>query len=88
MRALLASVRRKILGETWTIPLGVSAALALALLARALLPHHEWQLLGGFALAALLIATLIRSLPTDHRRASNQHAAGQTQQPTTRRTDR
>ena len=71
MRALLASLARKILGETWTIPLGVSAALVLALLPRSVLCHDEWQLVGGFALAALLFATLIRSLPADDRRASN-----------------
>ena len=65
MKSLLASLRRKLLGETWTIPLGVCSAILLALLARALLPQGEWQAVGGFALAALLIATLVRSLSSD-----------------------
>jgi hypothetical protein len=63
VRSLIASLRRKLLGETWTIPLGVCSAILFALLARALLPDGEWQTVGGFALAALLIATLLRSLP-------------------------
>ena len=88
MRALLVSVRRKVLGETWTIPLGVSATLGLALLVRALLPEGDWQLVGGFALAVLLIATLIRSLPTKYRRASKQRSAAQPHQQTTTRTTR
>jgi hypothetical protein len=65
VRSLLVSLRRKLLGETRTIPLGVSSAILLALLARAVLPHGAWQTVGGFALAALLIATLVRSLSTD-----------------------
>jgi hypothetical protein len=65
VRSLLASLRRKLLGETWTIPLGVCSAILLALLARGLLPHDEWRPVGGFALAAPLIATLVRSLSTD-----------------------
>jgi hypothetical protein len=64
VRSLIASLRRKLLGETWTIPVGVCSAILFALLARALLPDGEWQTVGGFALAALLIATLLRSLST------------------------
>ena len=38
MRALLSSLRKLILGETWTIPLGVGAGLGLAVALRASVP--------------------------------------------------
>ena len=43
MRPLLSSLRRLIFGETWTIPLGVGAALILAVLMRAALPETAWR---------------------------------------------
>jgi hypothetical protein len=80
--ALLSSVRRKLFGETRAIPLGIAGSLLLALLFRAVLPRSEWQLAGGFALTAAVIATLIRSLPIDKRRAG---ARITTAQPTNRK---
>jgi hypothetical protein len=77
MTTLLKSIRRKILGETRAIPLGVATTILLAYLARDLLPHGEWQTAGAFALAAAIIATLILALPADLRRANNRHAATQ-----------
>jgi uncharacterized membrane protein YkvA (DUF1232 family) len=71
MRSLLLTLRRKVLGETWTIPLGLAAALVLALVLRAVLSGSEWQTFGRFALAGLLIATLIRSLPLGRRLTDN-----------------
>lgn len=68
MSALLSSARRKLLGETRTIPLGIAAALMIALLLQGLLPPHDWQLVGGLALAAAVITTLLRSLPIDNPR--------------------
>jgi hypothetical protein len=62
MSAALKSLRRLILGETWTIPLGVAGALVLAVLIRAALPEGTWQAVGGFTLAALLVAALASSL--------------------------
>jgi hypothetical protein len=62
MRTLLSSLRRLIFGETWTIPLGVGAALALAALARAALPETAWRTAGGFYLAGLVVAALTVSL--------------------------
>lgn len=62
MRSLLRSLRRLILGETWTIPLGVGAALVLALLLRAWLPGTAWRAAGGFLLAVFVLATLACSL--------------------------
>ena len=62
MRPLLGSLRRLIFGETWTIPAGVAAALVLAGMLRAALPESTWQTIGGFCLAALVIAVLVWSL--------------------------
>jgi membrane protein implicated in regulation of membrane protease activity len=58
MRALLTSLRDLIFGETWTIPLGVGAALAVSLLLRDALPESIWSAGGGFVLAAVVIATV------------------------------
>jgi hypothetical protein len=84
---LLKSVRRKILGETRAIPLGIAATVLLASVTRVLLPHDEWQTAGAFALAAAIIATLIFSLPADIRGPSKQSAADQLDSNTTTRTD-
>jgi hypothetical protein len=85
--ALLKSVRRKILGETRAIPIGIAATILLASLTRALLPHGEWQTAGAFALAAAIIATLIISLTADIRGPSNQHPASDPDSNTTTRTN-
>jgi hypothetical protein len=62
MKTLLGSLRHLILGETWTIPLGVGATIAVAVAIRALLPEAEWEAAGGFCLAAFVLATLTFSL--------------------------
>ena len=62
MSGLVISLRRLIFGETWTIPLGVGAALVVAVLIRAALPDDLWTSAGGFGLAALVIAALVYSL--------------------------
>ena len=62
MRAVLASLLRLILGETWTIPVGVFGSIALALLLRATLPADAWHAAGGFALATFVVSTLACSL--------------------------
>jgi hypothetical protein len=62
MRAVLASLLRLILGETWTIPAGVFGSIALALLLRDTLPEDVWRGAGGFALAAFVVSTLAYSL--------------------------
>ena len=61
MKALLGSLRSLILGETWTIPLGVAFTLAAALVLRAALPAHVWTHEGGFMMAGLLAVTLTAS---------------------------
>jgi hypothetical protein len=62
VRSLLNSLRRLILGETWTIPLGVGASLGLAMLIRAWLPAAAWKAAGGFCLAAFILGVLAYSL--------------------------
>jgi hypothetical protein len=65
VRPFLHSISRKLFGETRTVPLGVTAAVVLALLLQTLLPRGDWQWIGGFAFAAALIATLLFSLHTN-----------------------
>jgi hypothetical protein len=62
MSGLPGSLRRLIFGETWTIPLGVGAALAAAELMRTALPESVWTSAGGFGLAVMVVAALACSL--------------------------
>jgi len=62
MIALLRSLRSLILGETWTIPLGVGAAILVAALLRSAFSDQLWDELGGFVLAGMVAATLIGSI--------------------------
>jgi hypothetical protein len=62
MKSFVGSLRKLIFGETWTIPLGVGAALGLALLVRDALPQSTWHAAGGFCLTALIVATLAFAL--------------------------
>jgi hypothetical protein len=64
MTALLRSLRALVFGETWTIPLGVGATLAIAAVARSVLSARVWHQGGGFMLAGLVVATLAVSLCT------------------------
>lgn len=59
MIALLRSLRSLILGETWTIPIGVAAAVVITALLRSAFPEHVWDRIGGFVLAAMIAATLV-----------------------------
>jgi hypothetical protein len=60
--AFLRSLRSLLLGETWTIPIGVGASLMIAAVLRSALPAHLWHEGGGFVLAALVAATLTVAL--------------------------
>ena len=82
MIAILRSARRKVLGETRAIPLGVATTILLAYPTQSLLPNGEWQTAGAFALAAAMIATLVFSLPADIR-GSNSQPAGTRPDPNT-----
>lgn len=59
----LRAVRKLVLGETWTLPLGIAVAVGVAALLRvAAGPHGWWREAGGAVLLALLIAVLIASV--------------------------
>jgi hypothetical protein len=60
--ALLRSLRSLILGETWTIPIGVAVAVLTADLLRSAVSEQLWDELGGFALAAMVAVTLVASI--------------------------
>lgn len=60
--SVLSAVRRAILGETWTLPLGMTAiVLVAAFLVRPLLPGL-WDHAGGFLLLAGVGAILTLSV--------------------------
>ena len=62
MIAFLRSLRALILGETWTIPIGVGASLLIADALRSELSAEFWQRGGGFVLAGLVATTLAVAL--------------------------
>jgi hypothetical protein len=56
----LRTLRKLVLGETWTLPLGVAVAVGAAGLARALAGAHGWwRGGGGFVLLALVVLALL-----------------------------
>ena len=67
MIALLRSLRSLIFGETWTVPLGVGAAIVITALLRSAFPEHLWDEIGGFVLAGLIAATLIGAISRSSR---------------------
>jgi hypothetical protein len=59
MRAL----RKLVLGETWTLPLGVALTLAVALVLREAAGETTWwRHAGGFVVLGLVVASLTASL--------------------------
>ena len=68
MIALLRSLRSLILGETWTIPLGVAATVGIAALVKSSFGDHAWDELGGFLLAGMIAITLVASISVSSRR--------------------
>ena len=66
---MIAQLRKLVLGETWTLPLGVLLTLALALALDAAAGDTPlWRHAGGFLLLALVLATLAASLAPAWRR--------------------
>ena len=58
------AVQKVVLGETWSLPLGVAVALAVAAGRRALSGAHGWwRGGGGFVLLALVICALVAASP-------------------------
>jgi membrane protein implicated in regulation of membrane protease activity len=59
--ALLRTLRKLVLGETWTLPIGVALAVgACAVLEAA--AGGWWRDVGGFVLLALVVAALLASV--------------------------
>jgi hypothetical protein len=58
------ALRKLVLGETWTLPAGVFATLAIGLVLDALEGDDAWwRHAGGFVLLALVIVALTAALP-------------------------
>jgi hypothetical protein len=58
---VIAQLRKLLLGETWTLPLGVALTLAAGLALDAAGPEW-WHRAGGFVLLGGALATLAASL--------------------------
>jgi hypothetical protein len=58
---VIAQLRKLVLGETWTLPIGVAATLAVGLALDAVEPRW-WDRGGGFVLLAGAVATLALAL--------------------------
>jgi hypothetical protein len=58
---VIAQLRKLVLGETWTLPLGVGATLVVGLALEAAGPGW-WDSAGGFVLLACALATLAAAL--------------------------
>jgi hypothetical protein len=58
---VIAQLRKLLLGETWTLPLGVAVTLVAALALDAARPAW-WERGGGFVLLGAVLATLVVSL--------------------------
>jgi hypothetical protein len=65
---VLRTLKKLLVGETWLLPGGLLAALAVALLARSALDRH-WSHVGGFILlTAVGIVLLVTVARTSRRR--------------------
>jgi hypothetical protein len=58
---VIARLRKLVLGETWTLPLGVAVTLVIGLALDAAGPAW-WHRAGGFVLLVLALVTLALSL--------------------------
>jgi hypothetical protein len=67
MIGLLRSLRSLVLGETWTIPIGVAAAIVITALLHSAFSERLWDEIGGFVLAGMIAATLVASIALSSR---------------------
>jgi hypothetical protein len=60
---VIRTLRKLVLGETWTLPIGVALAVGATALARALAGDHGWwRDAGGFVLLALVLLALLAAV--------------------------
>jgi uncharacterized membrane protein len=60
--SVLSTLRKLVLGETWTLPVGITAVVLVAALVVRPALHGGWEHAGGFVLLGGLCAALILSV--------------------------
>jgi hypothetical protein len=66
---VIQTIRKLVLGETWTLPVGVALAVGAAALLRAVAGDAGWwRDGGGFVLLALVVAALLVAVGRPGRR--------------------
>jgi hypothetical protein len=58
----LLTLKKLVLGETWLLPLGTAAVLAIGALLLRPLSDEAWDHMGGFVLLAGVLAVLLTSV--------------------------
>jgi hypothetical protein len=67
---MIKTLRKLVLGETWTLPIGVALAVGAAAVLRAVVGEHGWWSEGGgFVLLALILAALLAAVGRPGRKA-------------------
>jgi hypothetical protein len=64
----LRTLKKLVLGETWLLPLGTAAVLAVAALLLRPLSDRAWDHMGGFMLLAGVLGVLLTSVARGARR--------------------
>jgi hypothetical protein len=60
---MLRTLRKLVLGETWSLPIGIAVAVAVAVAVRAVAGAGSWwQHGGGYILLALLVVAFVAAL--------------------------
>jgi hypothetical protein len=66
---VIRTLRKLVLGETWTLPIGVAVAVGACALVRVLAGAHGWwRDGGGFVLLALVVLALLAAVGRPRRR--------------------
>jgi hypothetical protein len=59
----MRTLRKLVLGETWTLPIGIAVAVGVAAIVRALAGSADWwEDAGGFVLLVLLACAFVAAL--------------------------